>query len=365
MESSFEHDDGATKAEAQGARFDVSQRKCHNSAFPISELPEVLTAEIIRAAIPNVLTEAHFPELPNYYRGKVRENYDLPDGRRILVSTDRQSAFDQVLAAVPFKGQLLTQTARYWFEATADICPNHVLAYPDPNVVVGRRLTMLPVEMVVRDYLTGSTDTSIWPMYRDGKRQMYGVTLPDGLKKNDRLPATILTPTTKALAGGHDAPITPAEIVAQGLLTQAQWDEVARLSLALFARGRDIAASHGLILVDTKFEFGVDDAGVITLADEILTPDSSRYWKKSSYAERMAKGEEPESLDKEFLRLWIAARCDPYKQPIPAIPDDTLVEFGQKYVALYEAVTGKSFEPPAGGEPIKERIRRNLAAYLR
>jgi phosphoribosylaminoimidazole-succinocarboxamide synthase len=318
----------------------------------------------IRAAIPNVLTEAHLPELPNYYRGKVRENYDLPDGRRILISTDRQSAFDQILAAVPFKGQVLTETARFWFEATRDICPNHVLDYPDPNVVIGRRLSMLPVEMVVRDYLTGSTDTAIWPMYRDGKRKVYGVTLPDGLKKNDKLPGTILTPTTKAEQGGHDAPITPPEIVAQGLLAQKQWDEVAALSLALFARGREIAAKNGLILVDTKFEFGLDGAGKIVLADEILTPDSSRYWKAATYPARHAGGQEPESLDKEFLRLWISARCDPYEQPIPEIPADTLVEFAQKYIALYETVTGKTFAAPPEGEPVKERIRRNLAKFF-
>jgi phosphoribosylaminoimidazole-succinocarboxamide synthase len=324
----------------------------------------MLDAATLRAAIPNVLQEAHFPELPNYYRGKVRENYDLPDGRRILISTDRQSAFDQVLAAVPFKGQVLTQTARFWFEATADICPNHVLDYPDPNVVIGRRLSMLPVEVVVRDYLTGSTDTAIWPMYRDGKRSVYGIALPDGLKKNDKLPATIITPTTKAEAGGHDAPITPVEIVAQRLLPQAQWDEVTRLAMALFARGRAIAARHGLILVDTKFEFGLDAEGRITLADEILTPDSSRYWRAESYPARLALGKEPESLDKEFLRLWISNRCDPYKQPIPAIPDDTLVEFAGKYIALFEAVTGKSFNAPPSGEPIKQRIRRNLDAYF-
>jgi phosphoribosylaminoimidazole-succinocarboxamide synthase len=324
----------------------------------------MLADQVLRAAIQNVLTEAHFPELPNYYRGKVRENYDLPDGRRILISTDRQSAFDQVLAAVPFKGQVLTQTARFWFEATADICPNHVLDYPDPNVVVGRRLDMLPVEVVVRDYLTGSTDTAIWPMYRDGKRTVYGITLPEGLKKNDKLPATIITPTTKAEAGGHDAPITPAEIVSQGLLPQARWDEVARLAMALFARGREIAAKHGLILVDTKFEFGLDGDGRITLADEILTPDSSRYWRASSYAARHAEGQEPESLDKEFLRLWISSRCDPYKQPIPAIPDDTLVEFARKYIALFEAVTGKVFDAPSATEPTKQRIRRNVAAYF-
>jgi phosphoribosylaminoimidazole-succinocarboxamide synthase len=324
----------------------------------------MLDPDRIRAAIPNVLTEAHFPKLPNYYRGKVRENYDLPDGRRILISTDRQSAFDQVLAAVPFKGQVLTETARFWFEATKDICPNHVLDYPDPNVVVGKRLSMLPVEMVVRDYLTGSTDTAIWPMYRDGKRTVYGVALPDGLKKNDKLPGTILTPTTKAAQGGHDAPITPQEIVAQGLLTQKQWDEVAALTLAIFARGREIAGKNGLILVDTKFEFGLDEQGKIVLADEILTPDSSRYWKASSYAARHNAGEEPESLDKEFLRLWISARCDPYKQPIPEIPADTLVEFAQKYIALYETVTGKSFAAPSGGEAVKDRIRRNLAKFF-
>jgi phosphoribosylaminoimidazole-succinocarboxamide synthase len=324
----------------------------------------VLSHDIIRAAIPNVLTEAEFPELPRYYRGKVRENYDLPDGRRILISTDRQSAFDQILAAVPFKGQVLTQTARFWFEATADICPNHVLAYPDPNVVIGRQLNMLPVEMVVRDYLTGSTDTSIWPMYRDGKRRLYGIDFPDGLKKNDKLPRTIVTPTTKAAQGAHDAPITPAEIVSRGLLSQAQWDEAERLSLALFARGREIAARNGLILVDTKFEFGLDAAGKITLADEILTPDSSRYWKAGTYAARHESGEEPENLDKEFLRLWIAARCDPYHQPIPPIPHETLVEFAQKYIALYEAVTGRSFEAVESDVPVKERIRRNLAPFF-
>lgn len=320
----------------------------------------MLADDVIRAAIPHVLTEAHFPELPNYYRGKVRENYDLADGRRILISTDRQSAFDQVLAAVPFKGQVLTETARFWFEATADICPNHVLEYPDPNVVIGRRLEMLPVEMVVRDYLTGSTDTSIWTLYKAGQRRVYGIDFPEGLRKNDKLASTILTPTTKAAIGSHDAPVTPEEIVTSGLLTQVQWDEVARLSLALFARGREVAARHGLILVDTKFEFGTDGEGRITLADEILTPDSSRYWQAATYAARHARGEEPDSLDKEFLRLWIAARCDPYRQPIPTIPDDTLVEFAHKYVALYETVTGRVFAPPPPGEPIKERIRRNL-----
>ncbi len=306
------------------------------------------------------LTDAHFPQLPNFYQGKVRDSYDLPDGRRIMIATDRQSAFDVVLAAVPYKGQVLNQTAKFWFEQTKDIVPNHVVSEPDPNVAVVRRLNMLPVEMVVRDYLTGSTDTSIWPMYQRGTRTMYGITLPDGLSKNQKLPSTILTPTTKAEKGEHDAPITPAEIVAKGLLTQSQWDQLAAISLKVFGRGREIAAKNGLILVDTKYEFGLDDQGRITLADEIHTPDSSRYWVIKSYAERLQAGNEPESLDKEFLRLWIRERVDPYKQPIPAIPAETLVQFSDKYIRLFETVTGRKFERPPLDKPVRDRIENAL-----
>lgn len=315
-------------------------------------------AEIVAAC----LTDAEFPELPGFRRGKVRDSYDLPDGRTIMIATDRQSAFDKVLAAVPWKGQVLTETARFWFEATADLCANCVLDTPDPNVTVVRRLDMLPVEMVVRDYLTGSTETSIWPMYRRGERTMYGATFPDGLGKNDKLPETVLTPTTKASdPGGHDAPIAPNRIVADGLLTQAQWDEVAAKSLALFARGGEIAASNGLILVDTKYEFGLDGDGRVTLADEVHTPDSSRYWIAASYGARHARGEEPESLDKEFLRLWIRGQCDPYTEPIPEIPPETLLEFAEKYVRLYEQVTGRAFHRPAPNRPVRKRIAANLA----
>jgi phosphoribosylaminoimidazole-succinocarboxamide synthase len=310
----------------------------------------------------NVLTDAEFPELPGYYRGKVRESYDLPDGRRVMIATDRQSAFDHVLAAVPDKGHVLTATAGFWFEQTADICPNHVIEHPDPNVIVAKRLDMLPVEMVVRDYITGTTDTSIWTMYAAGQRHVYGHTLPEGLSKNDKLPGTIITPTTKGEVGAHDHPITADEIVSQGLLTQAQWDEAAAKSLALFARGREIAAKNGLILVDTKYEFGLDENGVVTIADEIHTPDSSRYWVEASYAERHAKGEEPESLDKEFLRLWIRARCNPYTDPLPEIPGETLIEFSDRYVSLYERVTGRTFERETPEIPVKDRIRAALAA---
>ena len=312
-------------------------------------------------ALSGVLTDAEYPELPHFQRGKVRDSNDLPDGRRIMIATDRQSAFDKVLAAVPFKGQVLTQTARFWFEQTADICPNHVIDYPDPNVVVAKTLEILPIEMVVRDYMTGSTDTSIWPMYARGERRLYGHAFPDGLVKNHKLPETIITPTTKAAAGEHDAPTTAADIVEEGTLTQAQWDDIAAKSLGVFARGRDIAARNGLILVDTKFEFGLDESGEIILADEILTPDSSRYWKADSYEARLAAGEEPESLDKEFLRLWVRAQCDPYKEPIPDIPPETLIEFAGKYVALFETVTGKDFEYSDPEVPVRDRVRASLA----
>lgn len=316
------------------------------------------------ALLDGCLTDAHFPELPNFYRGKVRDAYDLDDGRRVMIATDRQSAFDKVLAAVPFKGQVLNETARFWFDNTTDIVPNHVLSYPDPNVIIAKRLTMLPVEMVVRDYLTGSTETSIWPMYEKGQRTMYGIDFPDGLVKNAKLPDTILTPTTKADQGDHDAPITAGEIVEKGLLSQHQWDELARLSLDLFARGREIAARHGLILVDTKYEFGIDDDGVIHIADEIHTPDSSRFWLADKYPVCLADGKNPESLDKEFLRLWVAERCDPYRDPIPEIPPQTLLAFSAKYIQLYETVTGLDFNKPASAEDVRARVRGNLAQAL-
>ncbi len=319
---------------------------------------------IIRARLHDVLVDAEFPELPGFGRGKVRDHYDLSSGQRIMIATDRQSAFDQVLAAVPFKGQVLTETARFWFESTKDVVPNHVIEYPDPNVMVVKKLKMLPIEVVVRDYLTGSTSTSIWSMYRIGNRRPYGVPLPDGMKKNEKLPLTVITPTTKGLMGEHDVPITPQEIVERELLTACQWQDVKKAALALFAKGRDIAARHGLILVDTKYEFGYDENGVLTIADEIHTPDSSRYWVAESYERRLSLGQEPDSLDKEFLRLWIAERCDPYKESIPDIPDETLVDFSARYIALYEHISGKNFEITPPGEPVRERVHRNLKRYV-
>ncbi len=310
------------------------------------------------------LADAFIPELPNHYSGKVRENYDLPDGRRIIIATDRLSAFDRILCAIPYKGQVLTQTAKYWFEATRDICPNHVLEYPDPNVVIGKRLDILPVEMVVRGYLAGATATSILTLYKAGEREMYGHRFPDGLRDNQILPRAIITPTSKAFDGGHDEPLTRQQIIAQGLLAQEQWDIVARYSLALFARGQALAAQHGLILVDTKYEFGTDETGRIVLADEIHTPDSSRYWIAGTYPERFEAGQRPDSFDKDFVRAWVVARCDPYKDPIPEIPKDLIEQTSRVYIKAYETITGQKFVPDASGAPPLDRIRWNLERYF-
>ena len=310
------------------------------------------------------LTEARIPELPNPYFGKVRDCYDLPDGTRILISSDRISAFDRILAAIPFKGQVLTQTAKFWFEATADICPNHVISYPDPNVVIGQRLTILPVEIVVRGYLAGTTGTSILTLYKQGQRAMYGHTLPDGLRDNQALPAPIITPTSKAFDGGHDEPLTAQDIVSQGLLTQSQWDEVSEKALALFARGQEMAAKRGLILVDTKYEFGTDGEGRILLADEIHTPDSSRYWLASGYAEAFENGSRPPSFDKDVIRAWVAARCDPYKDEIPEIPEEMIEHTAQVYIDAYEAITGQTFLPDTSGDSPLARIRANLVPWF-
>ncbi|NCY23769.1 MAG: phosphoribosylaminoimidazolesuccinocarboxamide synthase [Alphaproteobacteria bacterium] len=320
--------------------------------------------ETLRRAA-KLLPDATIAELPNHYSGKVRDNYDLPDGRRIIIATDRLSAFDRILCAVPFKGQVLTQTARFWFEQTADLCPNHVLSYPDPNVVVGQRLDILPVEIVVRDYLAGSTGTSVLTLYKAGQRQMYGHTLPDGLRDNQRLPQPIITPTSKAFHGGHDAPLTPAEILEQKLITPAQWEQLSAYAFALFARGQEIAARNGLILVDTKYEFGTDAAGRIILADEIHTPDSSRYWRASSYQPRFDAGERPESFDKDFVRSWVAARCDPYHDAIPEIPEELILATAAVYIEAFETITGQSFTLPEEPGTVLQRIRGHLAEFMR
>jgi phosphoribosylaminoimidazole-succinocarboxamide synthase len=316
-----------------------------------------------------VLDHARIPELPNPYFGKVRDCYDLPatatePARRILISSDRISAFDRILAVIPYKGQVLTQLARWWFDRTADICPNHVLAYPDPNVVIGKHVTILPVEVVVRGYLAGTTSTSVLTQYKAGVRSMYGHTLPDGLRDNQVLPKAIITPTSKAFDGGHDEPLTADEIISQGLLTTAQWEEVSAKALALFARGQKMAAERGLILVDTKYEFGLDAEGQILIADEIHTPDSSRYWIASGYQAAFEAGTRPPSFDKDVIRSWVGARCDPYKDPIPEIPAEMIEKTSRVYIDAYEQITGETFVPDLTGATPLARVRANLAPWF-
>jgi phosphoribosylaminoimidazole-succinocarboxamide synthase len=330
----------------------------------VSGCRPMLDPSLLAARLDLVLDDATIPELPNHYRGKVRDNYDLSDGRRIIIATDRLSAFDRNIAAIPCKGEVLTQTARFWFNETAGICRNHVIEYPDPNVLVCQRLTILPVEIVVRDYMAGSTGTSIWPMYKAGRREMYGHRFPDGLRENQKLPQTIITPTTKAGDGEHDEPITPQQIIERGLMDAAQWSALTATALALFARGREIAASRGLILVDTKYEFGVDAEGRIILADEIHTPDSSRYWFAATYPQRFAVSEPPDAFDKDVLRRWVAARCDPYRDDIPPIPPQVIGETAAVYIDAYERITGQHFTVPPPGQKVLERIRANLARYF-
>lgn len=317
-----------------------------------------------------VLSHARIPELPNPYFGKVRDCYDLaadashPNGRRILIASDRISAFDRILAAIPYKGQILTQIARFWFDRTADILPNHVLSYPDPNVVIGQRLTILPVEVVVRGYLAGSTSTSVLTQYKQGQRAMYGHVLPDGMRDNQILARPIITPTSKAFDGDHDAPLTASDILSQGLLTADQWDEVSTAALALFARGQQIAAERGLILVDTKYEFGTDQNGKVLIADEIHTPDSSRYWIASGYEAAFERGTRPPSFDKDVIRSWVAARCDPYHDPLPEIPAEMIAATSAVYVQAYEAITGRTFAPDLSGDTVLDRVRTALQPYF-
>ena len=310
------------------------------------------------------LPHARIPELPNPYFGKVRDCYDLPDGTRLLISSDRISAFDLNLAVIPWKGQVLTQLARYWFEKTEDIAANHVISYPDPNVVLGKRLTILPVEVVVRGYLAGTTSTSILTQYQQGQRRMYGHHLPEGLRPNQALPQAIITPTSKAFDGGHDEPLTAVEIIETGLLTQRQWDEVSAKALALFARGQQMAAERGLILVDTKYEFGTDAEGNILLADEIHTPDSSRYWIAEGYAAAFETGDRPPSFDKDVIRSWVVARCDPYKDPVPEIPLEMIEKTAKVYIDAFEAITGKTFVPDTSRATPLDRIRTNLTPFF-
>lgn len=306
-----------------------------------------------------VLKETNFVSFGEKKVGKVRDIYDQGD-TLILISTDRHSSFDRIIAHIPHKGQVLNQISAWWFEQTKDIVPNQVIAIPDPNVTVARKYNTVPIEAVMRGYNTGVTDTSIWTRYSKGIRDFGGVQLPDGMKKNTKLALPIFDPTTKEDA--HDRAITPQEMIAEGLVTRELFEKVKDTATALFTRGQEVAAKRGLILVDTKYEFGLAGDGTLVLIDEIHTPDSSRYWQTEGYEERMEKGEEPKSFDKEFLRLWFKENCDPYKDAVlPEAPSELVEELSRRYIQMYEQLTGSTFK--AGEEPIAPRIEQSLQAY--
>ncbi|HEX4044848.1 MAG TPA: phosphoribosylaminoimidazolesuccinocarboxamide synthase [Gammaproteobacteria bacterium] len=318
--------------------------------------------DLIREAIPHCLVDTAFT-FGEKYHGKVRDTYDLGD-KLLLITTDRLSAFDRSLANIPFKGQVLNLVSAWWFEQSASIVPNHVIVTPDPNVVIAKKCQVFPIEFVVRGYITGTTSTALWTQYQKGVRNYCGVQFPEGLRKNQQLATPVLTPTTKDKL--QDKPISPAEIVAEGWMTQADWDEASALALKLFEFGMKTAAKHGLILVDTKYEFGRDADGRIIVVDEIHTPDSSRYWLANSYAERLEQAKEPENIDKEFLRLWFAEHCDPYHDTVlPQAPEELVVKLASRYLQLYEMITGCKFAfPSLSGQSVEERIKRNVAGYL-
>lgn len=318
--------------------------------------------KIIKKNLKNTLTETHFKNFKKIHSGKVRDTYEHK-GNRIIVSTDRQSAFDFVLAAIPFKGSVLNQFTAYWFDKTKDICPNHHVAMPDPNVAITKNVKIFPVEVIVRGYITGTTSTSAWVHYEKGERTFGGITLPDGMKKNQAFPHPVITPTTKPETG-HDEKITREEIIERGLVSEEKWNKIEDYALKIFAKGQEVAKEKGFILVDTKYEFGEDEEGNIVLADEVHTPDSSRYWVASTYEERINQGLEPENFDKEFFRLWFKEHCDPYNDPeLPEAPDELVEELSYRYIDIYEKLTGNTFEYH-DEKPIHERIEENLKNYF-
>jgi phosphoribosylaminoimidazole-succinocarboxamide synthase len=318
--------------------------------------------KVLLDAIPRCLTTTDLPltekSLTEKYVGKVRDTYVMSDERLLLVTTDRQSGFDRLLGAIPFKGQVLNRTSLYWFEQTRGIIGNHAITSPHANALIARKCSVLPIEFVVRGYMTGSTDTSIWTQYQKGVRNYCGHALPEGMKKNEPLAKNIVTPTTKEKT--HDRPVTAQEIVAEGWLTADQWEFTSAKALELFAFGQKVATSRGLILVDTKYEFGVASDGEILLIDEIHTPDSSRYWLADSYTQRLAAGQEPNMIDKEFFRLWFRERCDPYKDAVlPAPPVDLIAELAARYIQLFEKITGTVFEPDL--RPLEATVLASIA----
>lgn len=318
----------------------------------------MIQSRTILKALPKVLKTIDIPQLGEKHQGKVRDFYVLPD-KRVTITTDRQSAFDVILGYIPFKGAVLNQLAAFWFQKTKHIVPNHLISIPDPNILISKHCQMIPVEMVVRGYLSGVTKTSIWYSYEKGEREIYGIKFPDGMKKNQKLPTPIITPTTHPEAGSslHDERLTKKEIIDKKIISKNLYEQMEKVSLALFEYGSKICKKKGLILVDTKYEFGIYD-GKLILVDEIHTPDSSRFWIAATYEKNFKNNKEPENFDKEFLRLWYAQKGFLGNGKPPKMSEKLIIDLARRYIAIYEKITGKKFDPFM--YPIEKRIIDNL-----
>ncbi|NDJ77786.1 MAG: phosphoribosylaminoimidazolesuccinocarboxamide synthase [Chloroflexi bacterium] len=311
----------------------------------------MLTPDQIRAVIPMALDHIELPGLVPEH-GQVRENYTLYDGRRVLITTDRFTAFNQPVGAVPYKGQVLNQLTEWWFEHTADILPNHIIDVPDPNVTVALNANPLPFAVVVRGFISGVTPTSLWGQYAAGERTIYGIHFPDGLLKNQELPHPIVT--AKLKDHDHEHPLTDAEVIRMGV-SSPLWERIQETALRLFLRGQQLCILADLILVDSKYEFGLDLNGDLVLIDELHTPDSSRFWRSDTYDEYFELGEEPENYDKEFVRLWYQAQgYDVVNHNLPPMSEDIIISVSERYQHIYELLTGKPFQPAS--YPAQKRI---------
>lgn len=312
--------------------------------------------------IPKSLKNIDLPKVfGKKYQGKVRDYYVFKNNR-IIITTDRQSAFDRILGLIPFKGQVLTQMSQFWFDKTKDIIQNHLLSIPDPNVMIVKNCKVIPIEMVVRGYISGSTSTSIWTAYAKGERIIYGIKFKNGLKKNQKLKTPIITPTTKAKKG-HDEKLTEKEIIKRKIVPAKLWRQMKKAALQLFERGTKVCTRAGIILVDTKYEFGLDRNGKLMLIDEIHTPDSSRFWIKKTYKERFKKGLEPENFDKEFLRLWFKEKGYSGEGKPPKMPREFIAKVSERYMSIYEKLTNEKFKVDLN-KNLANRIIANLKNNL-
>ena len=316
-----------------------------------------MNKELIKENLSSAFTQSSIDFEPKI-EGKVRDSYPLGNGQRLIVTTDRLSAFDQILKSLPFKGQVLNQLSAWWFEQTKTIINNHMISLPDPNASIVKEVTPFPIEVIVRGYISGVTKTALWYRYSMGERKIYGYDFPEGLSKNQQLPEPIITPTTKGGPTGHDERLTCAEVTQKGFLDETTWFSIQEASIKIFKKGQELAQKAGLILVDTKYEFGLSEEGEILLIDEVHTPDSSRFWKADNYQSRISQGLEPENFDKEFIRILYAENGYRGDGVAPQLPSDTWVQASELYIRAFEMLTGQIFAP--GDYPVNPRLENNL-----